>query len=63
MMCLAERMLIVTAVVICASVTAAAALAEMFGTIGVSIPISAIAIAATGVNIIYWFRKYNLANA
>lgn len=62
-MCLAERMLIITAVVICAAVTSAAALAPRFGAIGVSVPISAIAIAAMGVNIIYWFRKYNLANS
>ena len=61
MMCLAERMLIITAVVICTAVTSAAALAEQFGAIGVSIPISAIAIAAMGINILYWFKKYNLA--
>jgi hypothetical protein len=61
MMCLAERMLIVTAVVICVAVTSAAALAERFGSVGVSIPISAIAITAMGINIIYWFKKYNLA--
>ena len=63
MMCLAERMLVITAVVICVAVTAAAALSQRFGTVGVAVPISAMAIAAMGVNIIYWFRKYNVTTA